>query len=291
MVNAIPGSPRLRSPRGPRQPIDAPVTPRTNPQSSVPGSYIYSAAKEDWSGQTRPTTRPPSRPSSAANIYREPIPAPHPRPASSLNPSPPATQRRSTLERSTSNVTVPGIDVEPPSSSLQSRSLTNSSEGTTVDPVLLTPEHANRPTTLPDVHSSSSHPDEPSGLQERPPNPIIVNQLPPGFVPLSPIPAITNFKPEDHDPRLFEQFKSPGYEIYAGAALIPETRIQFGPGMPLTSGSRADSILFGEPPRPSTAAAATAPSSRAADNSRKRVSSFGNSPAPLNRPFSIFSDD
>ncbi|KAF8061848.1 hypothetical protein FPV67DRAFT_299193 [Lyophyllum atratum] len=282
MVDPIPSSPRVRSPRvsgGPRQPIDSSqVIPKSSPRTSIPGSYIYRAAKKDHrSDRSRPSVQPPSSPSSAANIYRQPT-------ASSLRPSPPTSQRRNTMHRSISNVTVPGIDVEPPS-----HSPTNSSEGTIIDPILLTPEHANRPTALPEMYSSHSHRDESSTFSEHPSDPVIVNQLPPGFVPLSPIPTMTNFKSEDHDHRTIEHFGGHGYQIYAGMAHIPETRIQFGAG-PSGYGTRADSLLFGEPPRPSTAAAIPS-SPRHGDDSRKRVSSFGDSPAPLNRPFSIFSDD
>ncbi|GLB35698.1 hypothetical protein LshimejAT787_0212630 [Lyophyllum shimeji] len=252
-AGAILNSPGPHSPRGPRHAAEAPVTPRSNPQSSVPGSYIYRTRDEHrWPGQAHSNNQPPPRPSSAANVHRQPTSSPRSRPPSGLHPSPPATQPRATVQRSTSNVTVPGIDVEPPS-----HSPTNSSEGTILDPVLLTPDLANRPTALPNLQPSTpSEHAEPSSHQGHPPNPVIVSQLPPGFVPLSPIPTMTNFKPEEHDPRLFEHFKGPAYQIYAGAALVPEPRIPFGPGMPSTSGSRTDSVLFSDIPRPSTAAAA-----------------------------------
>ncbi|KAF5386815.1 hypothetical protein D9615_002132 [Tricholomella constricta] len=279
--SAIQNSSRALSPRvseGSRPlPDNSQVIPTSNPEPGERGSYIYLSANSDHYS-TRPATQPPRRPS-VANIYRQPTPSSGP------NRSPPTSQPRGTVQRSISNVTVPGIDIQPPS-----RSPTNSSEGTVMDNVLLTPEHAN--TVLPEVYSSqSNHEQSATFTSNHSPDPIVINQLPPGFVPLSPIPSLKDFKPDDHEyHRTAEPFRGGGYQIYAGTALIPETRITYGQGMPSTSGSHSGSMLFGEVPRPSTAAGGFS-NPKHANDARKRVSSFGASPAPLNRPFSIFSDE
>jgi hypothetical protein len=136
-------------------------------------------------------------------------------------------------------------------------------------------------------YHSEQHPLEPSPVAIVWPD----NNFPPGFMPLSPIPTLTNFNPADHDHhRMHEQFRGAGYQIYAGAALAPPVA---GIGMtPRTSTfQNPNSVLFSElePPRPSTAAGIT-PNPPAQDVARRRVMSFGISPAPLNRPLSIFSD-
>lgn len=87
---------------------------------------------------------------------------------------------------------------------------------------------------------------------------------------------------------MHEQYQGSGYQIYAGMTHVPEpTQHRFGAENSAPSGS--GSALFGEPPRPATAAGGLA-NTTTAENSRRRVMSFGASPAPLNRPFSIFSD-
>ncbi|KNZ73111.1 hypothetical protein J132_01277 [Termitomyces sp. J132] len=87
----------------------------------------------------------------------------------------PAHGQRATVQRSTSETMVPGIDVEPPS-----HSPTNTSPETTVNPALLTPEHANYLTVVPEPlqlpQSSSAVSD--NSLDQ----PVFVEQLPPGFV-------------------------------------------------------------------------------------------------------------
>ncbi|KAG5654016.1 hypothetical protein H0H81_008326 [Sphagnurus paluster] len=165
----------------------------------------------------------------------------------------------------------------------KSRSPTDSSEGTVMDPVLLTPDHANRPTPLPNRRPSQLDSSLSAG---RSPDPVIVDELPPGFVALSPIPGQMSLSPGDlSDQRNAEQFRG-GYQIYAGTPVIPEKRIQISHEDPSTLGSSSgSSILF----RPSTTESSNLTSIE--PDPGKMYSQFNSSPAPLNRPFSIFSDD
>ena len=145
------------------------------------------------------------------------------------------------------------IQVEPPSAS---QSSTESNSGTVIDPVLLTPEHANRPFT-PDPMFIQA--DKPQGV---PANPITIvlpdDNLPPGFVPqssmpLSPLSMSTN--------------------IVAMNAVIPAGPSSI-PDFPRASSTRPRSATPNAP--------FLSPMSR-----------FGTylSPAPLNRPISLFSED
>ncbi|KAF8963709.1 hypothetical protein BDZ97DRAFT_1818844 [Flammula alnicola] len=99
-------------------------------------------------------------------------------------------------QRSTSTATVPGIEVVTPSTHTQSMH----SVRTVVDPILLTPESANRATPLPEQHVDQ-RPDSGLGLftpgqgEERIEMTLPDNNLPPGFVPLSPIPGMENLNP------------------------------------------------------------------------------------------------
>ncbi|KAF9463444.1 hypothetical protein BDZ94DRAFT_1321786 [Collybia nuda] len=195
-------------------------------------------------------------------------------------------------QRSLSSATVIGIEVEPPS-----RSPTNTSEGTVVDPILLTPDHANRPTPLPQNVALEPHETSYGTHQNQGKNPANVawsdNKFPPGFVPLSPIPTLTNFNPDDHDHhRMHEQFRDAGYQIYAGAAFIPPPPVvAAGPvsGHKPSNDPNPNSVLFSGTQRASTPSDVSRdPPSREAP--RRRVTAFDSSPAPLNRPFSIFSD-
>ncbi|KAF8162571.1 hypothetical protein B0H34DRAFT_284908 [Crassisporium funariophilum] len=112
--------------------------------------------------------------------------------------------QRANVQRSASSMTVPGIEVVTPSSHTNS----GLSERTTVvDPVLLTPESANRPVPLPSNQKNNDAPQD-SGLGlffnasstsddggHRISMVLPDNNLPAGFVPLSPIPGMGNLNP------------------------------------------------------------------------------------------------
>ncbi|RDB26586.1 hypothetical protein Hypma_005691 [Hypsizygus marmoreus] len=279
-----PTSPRIRSPRvsgGPREPKEN-NSPTAMFTPSAQHSNIYRDERTGdpprYSSITEPRPMYPARPSTVSSLYYQ-----APRLNSSADQESHSTVRN-VVQRSISGVTVPGILVEPPS-----RSPTSASEGTVVDPILLTPEDAHRTTPLPlsdplQVQSSGDG----GGGQD----PVIVlptNALPPGFVPLSPIPAQSNVRQDDYTHRqMYEQYGPSGYQIYVGRALVPdEWRNQ--PVRSSIADPTLDSILFGEPERPSTAADISS-GADAADYTRRRVHSFGSSPAPLDRPLSIFSD-
>ncbi|KAG6873159.1 hypothetical protein C0995_002317 [Termitomyces sp. Mi166 len=148
-----------------------------------------------------------ARTRSAINIY----------PQSTLPTSGPPTsgpttsnyEPRATVQKSTFDVTVPGIDVEPPS-----HSPTNTSPGTTVNPVLLTPEHINHLTVVPDP----LHPPHnlPGVIDDSLAKSVLVEQLPPGFVPLHPISSVTDSKSIEDD-----HLKSPKHNSHVHNLLHP----------------------------------------------------------------------
>ncbi|KAG6840658.1 hypothetical protein C0991_005252 [Blastosporella zonata] len=203
------------------------------------------------SGQGRnltPDTGVPYLPAPArrmSHIYRTDAPSPE---VANIHRQADLFESRATVQRSTSNMTVPGIDIEPPSPSP-----TNSSPATIIDPILLTPDHANQPMALPDA-ASPRHRQHAESLLE----PIIFNKLPAGFVPLSPIPHTTGFQNlSQHGMKSQGDNLSQRHHIYSGSALND-----------------------------------TSQSARNNHNvERPRGLELNFSPAPLNRPFSIFSDD
>ncbi|KAG6847837.1 hypothetical protein H0H93_005610 [Arthromyces matolae] len=90
--------------------------------------------------------------------------------------SPPENDEpRATVQRSLSNVTVPGIDVEPPSPPSE----TLNSPTAIMDPILLTPDLATQVTTPPPVVTSQASTAQQRGYEEA------FDQLPPGFIPFS----------------------------------------------------------------------------------------------------------
>jgi hypothetical protein len=165
-----------------------------------------------------------------------------------------------------------------------------------VDQLLLTPDQS--PAPLLDDTGSGTHEQSyspiphHSGHEDDAPAVVLPdNGLPLGFVPLSPIPSLTNFKMGDHDPhRMHEQYLGSGYQVYAAPAVIPDTAglgmgMGMGSGMPFSS-----SLLFSEPPRPPTAAGSSNRTTAAEQNTGRRRTTFVASPAPLDRPISLFSD-
>jgi len=75
-----------------------------------------------------------------------------------------------------------------------------------------------------------------------------------------------------------------GYPIYAAHAIIPDTTsIRMGMGGGLSS------LLFAEPSRPSTAMGSHPTTTTAVGENTTR--NFAVSPAPLDRPISLFSED
>ncbi|KAF8166495.1 hypothetical protein BJ912DRAFT_1067880 [Pholiota molesta] len=100
-------------------------------------------------------------------------------------------------EKRSSSTTPPDIQVETPST----RTIP-SNRTTMVDPILLTPESANRPIALPDHHHHTDLPDNTAlGIystgkgDEKIEMTLPDNNFPPGFVPLSPIPGMENLNP------------------------------------------------------------------------------------------------
>lgn len=156
------------------------------------------------------------------------------------------------------------------------------SEGTIVDPIMLTPDGSHRMVALPNAYESVRRVARsvPRYANDTNNETVIAGTIsdanfPPGFVPLSPIPGITNMNP---NPIVFfhhassHTSRSPRPTHYA-VAPVPE------------------GVVYPDPPvRPSTAADVASPT-KSRSGTRRRVSSFGASPAPLNRPLSIFSDD
>ncbi|KAF8801091.1 hypothetical protein BYT27DRAFT_7262318 [Phlegmacium glaucopus] len=127
--------------------------------------------------------------------------------------SSPGYARPHFVNRSVSNITVPGIEIVTPSSHTSSAL----SGRTVIDPVLLTPESANRP--LPVLAQAQSPPTSSLGLFfNQPPSTSISgdqhrvtmalpdsnNNFPPGFFPLSPIPGMRNLDsyPSGFSPRI-----------------------------------------------------------------------------------------
>lgn len=123
------------------------------------------------------------------------------------------TGDHSSKERPSSTATIPEIDVETPvrsitlTPSIQRPNLAHmqttthqsapSNRTTVVDPILLTPESANRPLPHPHTHTENSglriFTSEHGGerIEARLPD----DNLPPGFQPLSPIPGMENLNP------------------------------------------------------------------------------------------------
>ncbi|KAF9522961.1 hypothetical protein CPB83DRAFT_70442 [Crepidotus variabilis] len=107
-------------------------------------------------------------------------------PSATLAPTQPPT-----AIRTVSNTTVPGIEVVTPSThSLRS-------EKSFINPVLLTPDHAHTPVHLPPAAEELT--EQALDSYDSEPEEVITgvlpdNNLPPGFVPLSPIPGMSNLK-------------------------------------------------------------------------------------------------
>ncbi|KAG6818355.1 hypothetical protein H0H93_005627 [Arthromyces matolae] len=97
--------------------------------------------------------------------------------------SPPENDEpRATVQRSLSNVTVPGIDVEPPSPPSE----TLNSPTAIMDPILLTPDLATQVTTPTPVVTSQASPAQQRGTNNfTAPYEEAFDQLPPGFIPFS----------------------------------------------------------------------------------------------------------
>ncbi|KAG6887275.1 hypothetical protein C0992_013018 [Termitomyces sp. T32_za158] len=148
-----------------------------------------------------------------------------------------------------------------------SQSPTNTSPGTTINPVLLTPEHANLVTGIQDLPQL---PRSPSGSSEKSlsmPS-VVVEQLPPGFVPH----IVADSKSSEGDPLKSTQHIHAGHRISSGPL---ETQF-------ITTFSKLDSMSSGHSSLP---LAAVPPKF----STEKLGLEY--SPAPLDRPISLFSDD
>jgi len=99
------------------------------------------------------------------------------------------------------------------------------SEKTTVDPILLTPDHANRPVQLP-LHVKEEQNNggglglysDPTTGQQTLTAVLPDNNLPPGFVPLSPIPGMANLNPYPPPNFSKDRVAEPGF-IYPSSPL------------------------------------------------------------------------
>ncbi|KAJ7490789.1 hypothetical protein FB451DRAFT_1513783 [Mycena latifolia] len=183
------------------------------------------------------------------------------------------------------------IHVEPPSNSESNPSTDN-----TLNAVLLTPDDAGH-RTLPQ-HFVPELADALAGVQAAqqadaagdPSGNVIVlpdDELPRGFVPLSPISPIM---PDLHNITPFPLDASTSASKSASAS-VPAPAPALSPQPPAYSPRE----IYAPPPRPSTAAGMTRARSPASEAGRARGASIGSamlqtSPAPLNRPLSIFSE-
>ncbi|KAJ3754773.1 hypothetical protein EV360DRAFT_86530 [Lentinula raphanica] len=186
------------------------------------------------------------------------------------------------FQRSYSSPVIPNIQIEPPS-----QTPTSSSSNTTsrLDPVLLSPEDANRPIALPnDVIAEATR-----GIAILPsstpvPNaPITITlpdgELPLGFVPTTPMMSYSTQETGRHKSLDSESVFSPIPDNYS----LPD---------PFRNDTQSPI------PRPSTAAASDSKGKENMHSPRSRAMSFGGhwgwaSPdsARLSRPISLFSDD
>ncbi|KAJ7127568.1 hypothetical protein C8R43DRAFT_696695 [Mycena crocata] len=284
---------------GPRRPREI-VMPM--PLSTSMHAAGMSYTRPSTSGMAPRDHQPPALPSAPAGPSSAPGSAPY-APANEYYAAHPAqqgyaedmapTRPRSAIawiktrfNRSFSASSVPNIQIEPPSNPASNPSTDN-----TVNNVLLAPDDAGHVTLpqqfVPELAQAVAgvHAAQPDTAGAGAGSLIVLpdNQLPPGFVPLSPIlPSLHSITPFPLDPP---------------AAPKPAT----SPQPPAYS----PRDIYG-PPRPATAAAMRSPSSASASGSggggggsggggRARVTSIGSamlqtSPAPLNRPLSIFSE-
>ena len=116
---------------------------------------------------------------------------------------------------------------------MQSHSPTDSDARTPekgLDELLLTPDHPPAPVPAPAAQPAiySPVPQHASGPAD---------ELPPGFVPLSPIPSLTNFAAG------FGADEPGGHRVFAAPAVVPEVYVPFGSAG--TMGGFASSLLFG----------------------------------------------
>ncbi|KAF9446094.1 hypothetical protein P691DRAFT_804732 [Macrolepiota fuliginosa MF-IS2] len=255
----------------------------------------------------RPTTTDPtrSRTPKPANVPRKtrqvvlPVPVQNIFYDRNTEPSGEWLTARFQKERSVSNATIPNIDVEPPS-----HSPTNS-ERTVVDPVLLSPEPTNQPTSLPDHHIAppsaalyiqhEKHPvyHSPPDNTEHYITGILPSEkfLPPGFIQLSPIPALSNLTsiPES-SPQSERSETAPPPKPVVTSSSPPATRRSPNLGA-IYSSVPVPGPLSGLPYRGlySTPVSQDIMVMKAGVSARHDPRTAP-SPAPLNRPFSIFSD-
>ncbi|KAF9474362.1 hypothetical protein BDN70DRAFT_936725 [Pholiota conissans] len=215
-------------------PFDDPTTAngnslRTGSRSATPGEGMYGRPRSTTPVEAmfaRPRSATPAtsqgfygRPSSTAPV---PGGTPYGRPGLSVE-----TSLEPTPERRSSNATLPGIQVETPST--RTHSAPNSNRTTMVDPILLTPESAYRPLSLPPntalgLTTKDINVIGPDG-EERIEMTLPDNNFPPGFVPLSPIPGMENLKPYPPD---FSPTLPKAYTISSGAGKEKETGYSCG---------------------------------------------------------------
>ncbi|KAF4614886.1 hypothetical protein D9613_003554 [Agrocybe pediades] len=169
-----------------------PLSPESNGSRTGVFDRPDSAMSKAASSNERPKPRPPRRPreivlpAPLGDVFADTKANVVPSPSGGLSVTTPPH-----ASRTTSNTTVPGIEVVTPSTHASSRF----SQGTVLDPILLTPDSANRP--LPpatNIHNQAG----PERINMVLPD----NNLPPGFVPLSPIIPSLNSYPAGFAPNI-----------------------------------------------------------------------------------------
>ncbi|THV05310.1 hypothetical protein K435DRAFT_120429 [Dendrothele bispora CBS 962.96] len=314
-ANRLPSIPRsnsLRSPRvngGPRQPREVPIPPTS--QSSFQAAEPTFTPTDRTLTQSRPATSPPKL-SKQDHHQVDPINRQTGQPVASTSrksgsnsstttyDSPAGIARAKTpidwlrqrFQRSYSHPGVPtdiGIQIEPPS-----QSPTNSEPATTVlNPILLSPEHANQPIPLPnDIIAEATRGVTSLGPSSTPVpfNPITItlpdNDLPLGFVPTTPVIPTGGTRLEPRSP---PRSSTPGR---SNGARSPELFSPV-PNNPVLS----DPFTMSPIPRPGTAPSTQSGEQARSPRFRTLSSAFGfgggwASPDPtrLDRPISIFSE-
>ncbi|KAJ3984392.1 hypothetical protein F5890DRAFT_1554094 [Lentinula detonsa] len=282
----VSGGPRIRRNIVQPTPLSTEMFSQRDPQGSSNAQQTVEFA------DTRPQymTSPPRNPRTEQLQQQDNFQS-GPSGSSTSESSPPAgTARTKTpiswfkkrFQRSYSSPVVPNIQIEPPS---QTPTSSSSNASSRINPVLLTPEDANRPIALPNeviaeatrgiaiLPSSTPLPNTPITIT------LPDGELPLGFVPTTPIMNYATQQADGHNHDDSGSMFSPIPDNYS----LPD---------PFRGGTQSPIQ------RPSTAAASDTTGKEVIQSPRSRATSFGGhwgwaSPdsARLSRPISLFSDD
>ncbi|KAK7034034.1 hypothetical protein VNI00_012465 [Paramarasmius palmivorus] len=255
------GSFRVRTPRvsiGPRRPRDivlpAPLAPPPQQRDVPPNvqrpeqvpSRSYTPIRSPIPTRGPPPSQSPYQQGagSAQRPGPPPIPSDSPENNRSQTPRSLGAWLRNRFQRAHS--TPPNIDIEPPSHSASSAG----SNSNALDPVLLTPDDANRPIPLPnDIVSEATRGITPwSSSTPVPQSPITIRlpdeDLPLGFVPMSPVQPLQETRTQSS--------QSPSRHIISPPNSRPGSPGSFSTVQPLVSS-------LSPPTRPATASGLTRP--------------------------------